>query len=349
MRPFSCPVCDAQVYFENTHCTACGAAIGYDAAANAFAAIGRARHGGINYCANHSDSGCNWIVADDAASPFCLSCGLNEMIPPIDDPEQRRRWADVETAKRQFVYSVLRFSIPIHPKRDDAPGLSFRILVNAEHGGAGEVVMGHAGGVITIDASEADAHLREFRRGRLDERYRTLLGHMRHESGHYFWERLLLVDGFVAAFRALFGDERADYGAALEDYYRDGPPTDWMENHISAYATAHPWEDWAESFAHYLHIVDGVETAETFGAQFFAAGGPVDPYAEGDFAPIAKRWHSIAITMNAMNRSMGHHDFYPFVLNAAVHAKLAFIHHWLRQLRRPAALAAGGKIGGQVY
>lgn len=349
MRTFSCPVCATQVYFENTYCGACGTAIGYDAAANAFAAIGMAKAGGINYCANHLDSGCNWVVPESATSPFCLACDLNEMIPPIADPEQRRRWADVEAAKRRFVYSVLRLNIPIYPKRHDATGLSFRILVNAEHGGTGDVVMGHANGVITIDATEADAHLREFRRGRLDERYRTLLGHMRHESGHYFWERLSLIDGFLDGFRALFGDERADYGAALEDYYRDGPPADWMENHISAYATAHPWEDWAESFAHYLHVVDGVETAETFGAHFFAAGDPVDPYDAEDFTATAKRWHPVAITMNAMNRSMGHHDFYPFVLNAAVDAKLAFIHRWLIELRPAAERKPGGKIAGQVY
>lgn len=349
MRPFACPVCNAQVYFENTRCTACGTAVGYDAGSNVFAAIGEAKAGGVDYCANHLDSGCNWVVAESATSPFCLACDLNEMIPPVSDPEQRRRWAGVETAKRRFLYSVLRLSIPLHPKRHDPSGLSFRILVNEEHGGTGDVVMGHADGVITIDATEADAHLREFRRAELDERYRTLLGHMRHESGHYFWERLALVDGFLDAFRALFGDERADYAEALEAYYRSGAPADWMENHISAYATAHPWEDWAESFAHYLHVIDGVETAETFGAHFFAVGDPVDPYGPGHFAATAKRWHAIAITMNAMNRSMGQDDFYPFVLNAAVDAKLAFIDQWLARLSSETDEKRPGKIAGQVY
>lgn len=329
MRPFRCPFCNAQVYFENTRCMACQSQIGYLAEENRFVQVDDEH---AAWCANNPHSGCNWTVATGTGHIYCLSCDLNEIIPPVDDPDQRRRWADVESAKRRFLYSVLRLSIPIYPKRHDPSGLSFRILVNAEHGGAGVVTMGHANGVITIDATEADAHLREFRRAELDESYRTLLGHMRHESGHYFWERLCLVPGFRDAFREIFGDERAEYDKALERHYAEGAPSDWRERFISAYATAHPWEDWAESFAHYLHIVDGVETAEAFAAMP-ATEEPIAPYSATAIAPVIARWHAIAVMMNAMNRSMGHQDYYPFVVNDAVAGKLEFIHEWLGRLR----------------
>lgn len=331
MRPFPCPVCDTRVYFENTQCTACGTAIGYQAERDRFVAVDG---GDYDYCANHPHSGCNWVVPAASAPGYCIACELNEIIPPVEDPEQRRRWAGVEAAKRRFLYSVLRLSIPIHPKRHDPSGLSFRILVNAEHGGSGDVTMGHANGVITIDATEADAHLREFRRAELDESYRTLLGHMRHESGHYFWERLGESDGFLEAFRALFGDEREDYPKALERHYANGAPENWREDYISAYATSHPWEDWAESFAHYLHVLDGAETFEAY-APALTHEQDLDPYSARDLRPTLSRWHSIALMMNAMNRSMGHQDYYPFVINSSVTRKLIFIHEWMFTLRPP--------------
>jgi hypothetical protein len=328
MRPFPCPTCQTQVFFENTLCTACGSTIGYEAEENRFVCVD-ADHDSLSFCANHIHSGCNWTVRD--AGRYCLSCDLNEMIPPVDDPEQRRRWADVEVSKRRFLYSVMRMDIPIYPKRHDPTGLSFRILVDAEHGGAGNVTMGHQNGVITIDATEADAHLREFRRAELDERYRTLLGHMRHESGHYFWERLLLIEGFDTEFRALFGDEREDYGEALKRYYKQGAPADWQEKHISAYCTAHPWEDWAETFAHYMHIVDGVETVEAY--RQAKDEDPFDPYKRDVFALTLQRWMSTALLMNAMNRSLGHQDYYPFVVNESVADKMRFIDQWMGKLR----------------
>ncbi|WP_198585919.1 zinc-binding metallopeptidase family protein [Pararhizobium haloflavum] len=327
MRPFACPVCDSRLFFENSACVNCGSEVAFQPARLSFAATDT---DGVHRCANHDSGGCNWMA--ERQGGLCLACDLNELIPPIDDDAQRRRWAAVEEAKRRLLYSVLRLNIPIYPKRRDPTGLSFRILVSAEHGGTGEVVMGHQNGVITIDATEADAHLREFRRAELDEQYRTLLGHMRHESGHYFWERLALLDGFLDAYRSIFGDEREDYGEALARHYENGPPADWADHHISAYATAHSWEDWAESFAHYLHVVDGVETGETF-APAGNVAAQATAYDTEDFQGVVSRWHRTALLMNAMNRSMGHHDYYPFIVNDTVAAKLAFIHRWLGQLR----------------
>jgi len=154
---------------------------------------------------------------------------------------------------------------------------------------------------------------------------------MRHESGHYFWERLLLIEGFDTEFRALFGDEREDYGEALKRYYDQGAPADWQERHISAYCTAHPWEDWAETFAHYMHIVDGVETVEAY--RQAKDDEPFDPYARDVFALTLQRWMSTALLMNAMNRSLGHQDYYPFVVNESVADKMRFIDQWMGKLR----------------
>jgi hypothetical protein len=257
-----------------------------------------------------------------------------------------RRWANVEAAKRRLIYSFLAFGLDVRPKTEIDNGLSFRILVDQEHGGAGNVVMGHESGVITIDATEADAHQREFRREELDEGYRTLLGHMRHESGHYVWELLSQIDGFLPEYRALFGDEREDYQEALKRHYENGAPAGWQANHVSAYATCHSWEDWAETFAHYLHIVDGVETAQAYGlsGQKIAArtmGTPVpattsepdDPHHNTDFNPVFESWMGLSILMNSMNRSLGHGDYYPFVLPEPVRGKLEFVHRWMETLR----------------
>src|SRR6202011_5238904 len=35
--------------------------------------------------------------------------------------------------------------------------------------------------------------------------------------------------------------------------------------HVTPYASAHPWEDFAETWAHYFHMVDTLETATAFG------------------------------------------------------------------------------------
>jgi hypothetical protein len=89
-----------------------------------------------------------------------------------------------------------------------------------------------------------------------------LLGHFRHEVGHYFWDRLVATDPHqLEEFRVLFGDDRQDYGEALKRHYDEGAPANWQDTYISMYATMHPWEDFAETWAHYLHIVDTLETA----------------------------------------------------------------------------------------
>lgn len=322
MLHFQCPNCGQRLYFENSQCTHCGAVAGFDLDAVAFRQTGPGH--GWRFCANAAEGACNWALPDAAPRAFCLSCRLNEIVPPVGDPVHRRRWADVEGAKRRLVYGLVRLGLPVIPRADAPDGLAFRILVDDRHGGAGEVSMGHEHGVITIDASEADSPERESRRVELGEPIRTMLGHMRHESGHYYWDRLVGPTPWLDGFRALFGDERTDYAEAMRRHYSEGPPGDWQGRFISAYATMHPWEDWAESWAHYLHMVDAVETAAAsgFGPPVAADRSP----AGADFDTLYQRWQDIFLAMNAMNRSLGHHDFYPFVVGEGAREKLAFIH-----------------------
>jgi hypothetical protein len=213
------------------------------------------------------------------------------------------------------------------------PGSLAFDLLSSEHE---RVATGHADGVITIDLAESDDARREARRAELGEPYRTMLGHFRHELGHYFQPLLVTGDEAWDACRALFGDERKDYEAALDRHYEQGPPGDWPGLHVSAYATMHPWEDWAETFAHYLHIRDTLQTAAEFGIQ---VNGPLatnfdrtlkaTPQPEAGqraFDEVLENWLPLTYALNAVNRSMGRGDLYPFTLAAPVIDKLAFVH-----------------------
>jgi hypothetical protein len=326
VRIFSCPVCGSRLHFENGACVACGSQVAFEASTLSM----RATRDGGRLCRNATECGCNWLA--ETGAQFCLSCGLNETIPPIADPLQRQRWASVESAKRRLVYDLLRLHLaPLPIASPDRP-LCFRILVDAAHGGEGTVTMGHEDGMITIDASEADSFRREGRRERLGEAFRTMLGHLRHETGHYIWDCLEPLPGFRDAFRNLFGDERADYSAAMSRHYAEGAPANWQQGHISAYATMHPWEDWAETFAHYLHMVDGLETFGdgTVRNDLRGARPPNDPDTIPTLDAQIDRWIDVSLFMNEMNRGIGHRDFYPFVVPSPVRLKLHFVHEWLR-------------------
>lgn len=325
MRIFACPHCRNSLYFENSLCTACGTAVAFDPASRTMTFAGTSM-GNAHVCANREACGCNWIATEPDQS-YCLSCRLTRTIPPVDDPVQRRRWSVAESAKRYLVHDLLRHGLAPLPLVSREGPLTFEILVSAEHGGEGAVTMGHADGVVTIDASEADLPMREQRREMLGEPYRTMLGHMRHETGHYMWDRLAALPGFSDAFRGKFGDERGDYGEALKRHYAEGPPENWGDAFISTYATAHPWEDWAEIFAHYLHMMDGLETAR--GAPDQLALRAED---SKDIEAAINDWIEISLFMNLMNRSLGHEDSYPFVLNPPVREKLVFVHLWLQRL-----------------
>jgi hypothetical protein len=286
---------------------------------------------------------CNWMVPAESPETFCIACRPNQMIPNLSRPGNLQKWARIERGKRRLAYSLLRLGLPLRTKAEDPrDGLGFAFLSSLDAPPDQPITTGHADGLITINLDEADSALRERLRLDLDEKYRTLLGHFRHEIGHYYWDVLIRDGGRVDAFRALFGDERADYRGSLDAHYAEGPPGGWQDRFISAYAASHPWEDWAESFAHYLHIVDTVETSEHFGVvvERRMSDGSVqraepdfDPYTIEDFAPIIEDWLPLTFALNSITRSMGQADLYPFVLSQPAIDKLAYVHQVVRESR----------------
>lgn len=357
MKLFACDHCGNTVYFENARCERCGHQLGYIPEKNALVSLVEDEglwstpafpKDAYVFCANARYGACNWLVpATPGGDIYCLACRHNETIPAIDNPLNLGRWQTIERAKKRLIYSAMRLGLPLETRFENPEhGLAFRFLADNMQGPP--VMTGHENGIITISLAEADDAQRELRRTNMGEPYRTLLGHFRHEIGHHYWD--LLVDGQPAQrrFRELFGDERADYGLALQSYYASGAPRGWPLTHISAYSTAHPWEDFAETFAHYLHIVDTVEMAGAFGVRARPktqdenlALPPVsfDPYMAPDIGKIIDNWVPLSSLLNNLNRAMGHADAYPFILSLAVIEKLGFINDIVHQAPVAAQLA----------
>ena len=327
MEAFRCSVCGALVFFDNSQCLTCGSSLGYLRRDHAVVTLTDPDR--YRYCANHEVARCNWLL--DASSPdtLCESCALTSVRPNDDDVDALIAFADAESAKRRLIAQLDAIGLPIVPRTvDPDAGLTFEFLSSRGR----SVTTGHQGGVITLDLSESDDAHREFVRQQLGEPYRTVLGHLRHEIGHYYWPLLVERSGLLDEFRDLFGDERASYEDAMSQHYGDdGPQADWVDTHVSQYATMHPWEDWAETFAHYLHIHGGLETAESFGVD---VGEPSRSAGAGAWAsttsvsigPIVGRWLAVTFALNAMSRSIGQGDLYPFVLSPTVVSKLDFVH-----------------------
>ncbi|MBJ7533708.1 putative zinc-binding peptidase [Rhodomicrobium vannielii ATCC 17100] len=347
MKLFECQHCGQLVYFENTVCERCGYALGFlpdvaqmtalrpngDGTFTPLAEKSRT----VSYCANFEHGTCNWLV--DKPGELCRACVLNRTIPDL--PENLRRWQRIEVAKHRLVYSLLRLGLPVEGKTE-APetGIAFDFLAPPPgEDGQGKILTGHDNGEITLNVIEAEDAVREKIRENMHEPYRTLLGHFRHEIAHYYFERLVKGQPGYAQFLATFGDETADYGEALKKHYANGAPPDWRDNHITSYASAHPHEDWAETFAHYLHMVDTLETAYAFGLHVrpragqddsLAASVSFDPYTRKDFEAIIDAWLPVTFAVNSINRSMGIDDLYPFVISPAVIEKLRVVHAIVR-------------------
>lgn len=349
MKLFRCDHCRNLVYFENHTCLACGHTLAYlpefdlvaslepDASATAgpdpAPALWRtparpARDRRYRLCANYTTHQvCNWAVAAEDPNPLCLSCRLTATIPDLSVPGHHEAWYKLEVAKRRLLRGLRSLGLPAAPKTapGDRAGLAFAFLADPADPAAPPVLIGHADGLVTLTLAEVDDAERERRRLQLREPYRTLLGHLRHESGHYYWERLVRDDpARLAACRALFGDERQDYSAALRRHYAEGPPAAWQARHVSAYASAHPWEDWAETWAHYLHMADTLETADACGVTLAAPASA--SAAPEPFSDMIARWLGLTHALNNLNRGLGQPDSYPFVLSAPVIEKLRFIH-----------------------
>lgn len=337
MKLFTCPKCAHRLYFENAQCLNCGSLVLYDPAADHFALSGTE---GVTACANAGECACNWTA--QSGKPFCIACALNKTIPDLSIDGNRERWIRVEAAKKRAVYSLLRFSLPVASKADaqDETGLAFDLLADPIGAGPGgeHILTGHDNGLITLNVAEADSAERERRRVQMGENYRTLLGHFRHELGHFYWDRLVRDDpSKLEAFRALFGDERRDYAEALQAHYANGAPGDWQQRFLSAYASSHPWEDWAETWAHYMHISDTLEMVQALNlplARLERVDADAPPRGDNgdttaqdeDFAAILDRWLVLCEASNSINRCMGLPDLYPFVISPPAARKLAFIH-----------------------
>jgi hypothetical protein len=281
---------------------------------------------------------CNWMVAANDPNAFCISCRLNTLIPNLSLPGNVDRWHKLELAKRRVIYTIMRLGLPTEgAPEQNRPALRFNFIY--EMNGGLNPLTGHLDGLIVINSAEADDDERERRRVNLHEPYRTLVGHFRHEVAHYYWDRLIANGNWLGDFRKLFGEETADYGAALRQYYEHGAPPDWQDRHVSAYASAHPWEDWAETWAHYFHIMDTVETAESFGvtlaprhpAARFMTAKPRNGFdVNMSFDGVLENWFPLTYALNALNRGMGLPDAYPFLLSAQAIGKLQFIHQVVR-------------------
>ncbi len=341
MLSFACGHCGHLVFFENTRCLTCSTELGFSADRQEMVALEGAAARSLHRCANAELAACNWLVDDPGR--LCRSCELTRTRPHDEDAAGLAAFADTEAAKRRVIMQLLDLGLP-----GVAPGELAFDLLSSEHE---PVATGHADGVITIDLAESDDARREQRRTELGEPYRTLLGHLRHELGHYLQPLLVRDDGDWSACRSLFGDDRADYAAALDRHYAEGPPGDWPQRHVSAYATMHPWEDWAETFAHYLHIRDTLQTAAEYGV---SVSGPravrrdgsltARPQPDGghrDFTGLLDDWLPLTYALNAVNRSMGRDDLYPFTLAQPVIDKLSFVHARVRAVRPPRVTTNG--------
>lgn len=344
MRDFLCPSCGNRLAFENSVCLRCGTAIAFDLPRRAFRPVdttGATDDGGrpARVCNNVSIARCNWLAPVDAPGGLCLSCRLTRTRPNDDDLIGLREFGKAESAKRRLVVQLTELGLPIVGRDEDPTGgLCFDLLSSEHH----KVITGHANGVITIDLAEGDDVHREQLRVSMAEPYRTMLGHFRHEIGHYYYPVLAATGSQRQRFEELFGDPDASYADALERHYSNGAPEGWQQNHVSSYATMHPAEDWAETFAHYLHIRDTLDTAAAFGTA--PAGVTLDRPIPGPagFRYILNQWLPLTWTLNMVNRSMGHSDLYPFVLPPPVLEKMQFVHALVTarqlQVRNPQAV-----------
>jgi len=352
MKAFHCDVCGSLVFFENVQCVKCNHLLGFapdlldlmalepgmengKLKSLASAAVGRE----YKLCENASvHEVCNWLVPAGDSASFCAACSLNDVIPDLQFPSNKSLWRKIETAKRRMLYTLLKLGLRLEGNMQHGrPPLRFRFLGDFSHGPS--IVTGHDNGIITINLAEADDGKREQRRVQLGEPFRTLLGHMRHEIAHHYWGELIDKTERLQQFRERFGDETVDYKHALQSYYEKGPAADWQNWFVSAYASAHPWEDWAETAAHYFHIVDSVETAGSFGLSLRprhpdAKAMTADPQnvesVQTQFSNILEHWLPLTYALNELNRGMGHADLYPFVLSINAIEKLRFVHDIMR-------------------
>ena len=364
-RAYQCQ-CGRPVFLSNSQCLACHTPLGYvverlgvvplEAAdeADTWRVFGDTQGKAYRRCANFmTAAGCNWMApapreGDDPsfnteglAHGYCLSCSTTRTIPDLSRNGNGDLWRKLELAKRRLISQLLALGLPVVTRfTDPVHGMSFDFLSNVP--GGLHVLTGHTQGVITLNAEEAEDTVRERIRAEMREPYRTLVGHFRHEIGHFYWDTMVAPTGWLADYRQLFGDERADYAAALRNHYDNGPPPDWAQRFVTSYASSHPWEDWAETWAHYLHMADTADTALSFGVDVAKVELVSDLFTPDDlwqpehpeaarFLDFLNGWVRLTNMLNELSRSMGQPDYYPFVLPRAAVGKLQFIHTVITQ------------------
>lgn len=356
-RSFTCR-CGAPVFFHNSRCLKCNSELGYEPLLAEVFPIEPAGSGqdwrivredqdssAVYWrCANlDTPAACNWLLSDTMQAGMheglCIACRLNRTIPNLSDPKHGQEngdlWGKFEFAKRRMVSSLLAWEIPVVSKKEDPErGLAFDFLRSPEEGPS--VLTGHDNGLITLNIEEARSSTREKIREQMGEPYRTVLGHLRHEVGHYYWDRLIANTEWINEFRKLFGDEQQDYSEALKKNYEQGPPADWPSRFISSYASCHPWEDWAETWAHMLHMSDTLATAMSFGLDPRDLDLQITPFTnavlfQGEepgaerFLKLINAWITLTAVMNELSRSMGERAFYPFAMPGPTITKLHFM------------------------
>ena len=319
MRLFACQSCANLLFFENITCLGCGAAVGFDPTANDLRNLPTR---GLSSCRG-GDPQCNWLVEENTGESRCLACRSTIDHPPATG-DYGPAWASLERAKRRLYHTLILLDLPLD-------GLRFAFPASG--------MTGHADGLITVVLAEANDGERLRRQQALGEPMRTLIGHFRHESGHFYHGLVALNSPRLNEIRTLFGDEREDYSTALQNFYRVGAPADWPTRHVSAYAAAHPHEDWAETWAHHLHMIDALELAAAYGLTLTPL-----PHADGaalermrqvgpaacPFSTLIAAWHPLAWFANSLNRSLGHPDWYPVVPSPVVIGKLQLIHELIQ-------------------
>jgi hypothetical protein len=348
MKVFHCTHCQHLIFFENSTCLECKHLLAYLPDLDVVGALSPVDGDSWRYthanqertyrlCENYiREDICNWAIPVDQPQALCQSCRFTQVVPNLSDPGNKAAWYKLELAKRRLLYTLMHLGCGVKSKIDDPrQGLAFAFLAETKGLESPSVLTGHVNGLITINIAEADDVERERRRQQLHEPYRTLLGHFRHEVGHYYWDRLIKDNSAMQGFREYFGDERRDYAQALQDYYKQGPPQDWPSRYVSAYATAHPWEDWAETWAHYLHLTDTLETAVECGLSI-QPRRPDEPKLRREldltnrdaesFNKLIEGWFSLTYVLNNLNRGLGLPDGFPFVLSTAAIDKLRLVH-----------------------
>ena len=351
MNSFVCH-CSNVLFFENTQCVACGSEVGWCPGCRRISGLIKNSNGiyqcGVSECSlelakchNYEvEHVCNRCLLADAhgtaTAKLCDYCRYNDTIPDLSIVGNRERWYRLETAKRRLMYTLDLLGLPYGTAEDGyQPALSFDFKADTSDDGnmwrpMGEheqVYTGHQDGKITINLREAEDAEREKLRVSLGEAHRTIIGHFRHEIAHYYWE-MLIQGKKEEAFNDVFGDfQTPTYSQALERHYKEGPPPDWQESFISAYATMHPWEDFAETFAKYLAIVSVLDTAKH---NFLKDA--VDPI-KAEMTGMIQSYQSLGLVLNEMNREMGLIDLMPEILHPPVVEKLYFIHQLVRVSR----------------